>query len=164
VLNQAKGISEAGTQLYPDEQLEPEESLFPGLGDLPLTAPTYIQIVAGASSSTGNIGFTAPAAISLTTEGVSSANFADTAPTQIQLNSSNATSTANISYTSPALLVLEKAFSSSTSAMRLVPFIAGDADISISLLYTSESTVEIAYDAEAIVSLVWMSLFTKEIL
>jgi hypothetical protein len=250
------GQSEAGAPgIEPSEELEPGESLYPGQEDLPLTAPTYVQLVSGASSSTGSMGITAPANLSLSAEGVSSASFADTAPTQIQLNNSSASSSgslsttapaqvslnlsvaasngaigftaptflslstegkstgsltatttaplilgpsqgvsggtifldthvdlfpaigsstsslavrspdifvlnsngisaANISYTSPALIPLEVASSSSTSVMGLVPFISADADISISLLYSSESTVEIAYDAEAIVSLV----------
>lgn len=250
------GQSETGAPgLEPSEELEPGELLYPGQEDLPLTAPTYIQIVAGASSSTGSLGITAPAKISLSAEGVSSANFADTAPTQIPLNAgiasssgslsttapaqvslnlsagtssaaigfttptflslsaegnsaanltatttaplilsaaegtsggtifldahldlfpaiassasslglrapdifvlnSNGVSGATISYTSPTTIPLGRASSSSTSVMGLVPFIAGDADISISLLYIAEPTVEIVYDAQAIVSLV----------
>lgn len=110
--------SEAGAPgLEPSEELEPGESLYPGQEDLPLTAPTFIQIIAGASSSTGSMGITAPAKLSLSAEGISSANFADTAPTQIPLNAGIASSSGSLSTTAPAQVSLNLSAGASSAAM-----------------------------------------------
>lgn len=138
VLRVAVAHSEAGgPTLEPSEELFAGEEIYPGLSDLPLTAPAVLGL-AGASSSGGSISFTAPARIVLGAavglsesggpglepeEGIEPGEEFEpgqgalplTAPSLIQFAGSSASSSGSLGITAKASLVLQQA-SSTTEA------------------------------------------------
>lgn len=120
VTNPASGESGAGSELLPELELLPEESLYPGLGDLQVSVPQNVALNPAKGESGGSLFLNASISL-LPATGTSNASLTITAPTKLTLGVATSESSASLTVTAPVQTPIVLAAASASSSAGVLP-------------------------------------------